>query len=132
MSHINAEKTVASQIKSIAGARTSKMMPPMAGQMGMGPMMSEGMGSMMKGGMSPMMGGMSSMMNEGMGAMMKSPGVTSGVASGVVVSAGSRAGKSVIRKVFTHPLVFFGLGVVAGCYLYKYRKSIISASDEAE
>ena len=88
-------------------------------------MMNEGMGSMMKGGMGPMM-------NEGMASMMKTPGVATGVATGAVVSAGSSAGKSVIRKVFTHPLVLFGLGVAVGYYVYKYRKSIISASDEAQ
>ncbi|MEE7627017.1 hypothetical protein V3O24_12655 [Methylobacter sp. Wu8] len=67
-----------------------------------------------------------SMMSEGMGSMMKTPAI----ASGVAVSAGSSAGKSVIKKIITHPLTLFGLGVVAGCYIYKYRKSIISASDE--
>jgi hypothetical protein len=38
----------------------------------------------------------------------------------------------VVRKVFTHPLVLFSLGVVAGCYIYKYRKSILSSSVEPE
>lgn len=65
-----------------------------------------------------------SMMSESMGSMMKNPGIASGVAV-------SGAGKSIIRKIFTHPLALFGLGVVAGCYVYKYRKSIISASGEA-
>ncbi len=64
-----------------------------------------------------------SMMSEGMGAMIKSPGLAA--------SAGSSAGKNVIGKIFTHPLALFGLGVVAGCYIYKYRKSIISASGKA-
>ncbi|MGZ8903368.1 MAG: hypothetical protein ACXW0H_07415, partial [Methylobacter sp.] len=130
MSHINAEKTVASQIKSLAGAGTAKVMDSTMGKMdmspmmmggmgsmmkeGMGPMMNEGMGPMMGGmgsmmneGMGPMMGGMGSMMKEGMGSMMKTPGV----ATGVVVYTGSRAGTSVIRKFFTHPVVLFGLGV---------------------
>ena len=133
MSHVNAEKTVAGVVK----AGTAKMMDSTMGKMGMGSMMNEGMGSMMnegmgsmmKGGMGPMMmGGMGPMMNEGMGSMMKTPGV----ATGVVVYTGSSAGKSVIRKFFTHPLVLFGLGVVAGCYVYKYRKSIISTSDETQ
>lgn len=115
MSHVNAETTV-------AGAATAKMMDTAVGKMGMGPMMKEGMGSMMggMGGMGPMMGGM--------GSMMKTPGI----ATGVVVTTGSSAGKSVIKKVFTHPLVLFGLGVVAGCYLYKYRKSILLSSVEPE
>jgi len=98
-------KTVASQIKPVASAGTVKMMDSTMEKMGMGSMMHEGMGSMMK---------------------------TPGVATGVVVYTGSSAGKSVIRKFFTHPLVLFGLGVVAGCYVYKYRKSIISTSDETQ
>jgi hypothetical protein len=105
MSHVNAEKTVASQIKSVTSAGTAKMMDSSMGKMDMGPMMMGGMGSMMK---------------------------PPGVATGVVVYTGSSAGKSVIRKVFTHPLVLFGLGVVAGCYVYKYRKSILSTSVEPE
>ena len=121
MSHVNAEKTVVSQIKPVAGVGTAKMMDSMMGKMDMGSMMSGGMGSMMKGDMGPMM-------MEGMGPMMKTPGV----ATGVIVYTGASAGKSVIRKFFTHPLVLFGLGVVVGCYVYKYRKSIISTSDETQ
>jgi hypothetical protein len=125
MSHAIAEKAVAS-------AGTAKMMGPMMGKMDMGSMMDGGMGAMMKGGMGPMMKeGMGPMMS-GMGPMMKSPGVATGVASGVVASAGSSTGKSVIKKIFTHPLVLFGLGAIAGCYLYKYRKSIISTSKETQ
>jgi hypothetical protein len=133
MSHVNAEKTVAGVVK----AGTAKMMDSTMGKMGMGSMMKEGMGPMMNEGMGSMMkGGMGSMMNEGMGSMMKggmgSMMKTPGIATGVVVYTGSSAGKSVIRKFFTHPLVLFGLGVVVGCYVYKYRKSIIAASVEPE
>jgi hypothetical protein len=141
MSHANAERTVAGVVK----AGTAKMMDSTMGKMGMGSMMNEGMGPMMKGGMGPMMnegmgsmmkGGMGSMMNEGMGSMMKggmgSMMKTPGIATGVVVYTGSSAGKSVIRKIFTHPLVLFGLGVAVGCYVYKYRKSIIATSVEPE
>lgn len=128
MAHVNAEKTVASQIKSVAGAGSAKMMDSAMGKMDMGSMMIGGMGPMMAGGMDPMMKeGMGSMM-AGMGPMMKSPGV----ATGVAVTAGSSAGRSVIRKFFTHPLVLFGLGVAVGCYVYKYRKSIISTAEEAQ
>jgi hypothetical protein len=143
MSHANAEKAVASQLKSVAGAGTAKMMGSTMGKMdmgsmmkgGMGPMMDGAMGPMMMGGMGPMMeGGMGSMMKEGMGSMMMGgmgPMMkTPGVATGVVVYTSTSAGKSAIRKFFTHPLVLFSLGVVAGCYVYKYRKSIISKSDE--
>jgi len=120
MAHVNAEKTVASQIKSVAGAGSAKMMDSAMGKMDMGSMMKGGMGPMMAGGMGPMMAGM--------GPMMKSPGV----ATGVAVTAGSSAGRSVIRKSFTHPLVIFGHRVAVGCYVYKYRKSIISTTEEAQ
>jgi len=124
MSHVNAEKTVTGVVK--AGA--AKMINSPMGKMGMGSMMTEGMSSMMKEGMGPMMmGSMGPMMSEGMGSMMKTPGI----ATGAVVYTGSRAGKSVARKIFTHPLVLFGLGVAVGCYVYKYRKSIISTYDKA-
>lgn len=76
------------------------------------------------------MGGMNlgSMMGEGMGSMMKAPGM----ASGVVASAGSGATISAVKKILSHPLVLFGLGAIAGSYIYKYRKSIISVSNEAQ
>jgi hypothetical protein len=122
MSHGHAEKAVASQIKSIASAGTAKMMDSTMGKMAMGSMMNEGMGTMMR-------------VDEGMALVMKhskTPGVATGVASGVVASAGSSTGKSGLSRIFTHPLVLFGLGVVVGCYVYKYRKSIISISDEAQ
>lgn len=154
MSHVNAEKTVASQIKSVASAGTAKAMDSAMGKMDMGSMMKGGMGSMMggmgsmmegmgpmMGGMGPMMEGMGPMMMGGMGPMMEGMGPMMGgmgsmmktprVATGVIVYTGSSAGKNVIRKFFTHPLVLFGLGAVAGCYIYKYRKSIISTSAEA-
>ena len=98
------------------------MMDSSMGKMGMGPIMGEGMGPMMK-------------MGEGMAQVMKhskTPGVATGIATGAVASAGSSAGKSVIGKFFTHPLVLFGLGVAAGYYIHKYRKSILSTSDEAQ
>lgn len=71
---------------------------------------------------------LSSMMSESMGPMMRTPGI----ASGAAVSAGSGAGNSIIGTIFAHPLALFGLGVVAGCYIYKYRKSIISTSSEIQ
>ncbi len=100
MSHVNPEKAVANQLM---------------GKMDMGSMM-EGMAPMKMEGMMPMM------MKEGMGPMMKMPGA----ATGVVVYTGYRTGESAIRKIFTHPLVIFSLGAVVGCYVYRYRKSIIS------
>jgi hypothetical protein len=124
MAHVHGEKA-ATQIKSVVDAGTARMMDSSMGKMGMGSMIHEGMSSMMK-------GGMGSMMHENMGSMIKTPVVATGAAAGTVISASASAGKSVITKIFTHPLVIFGLGVTAGYYLYKYRKSIISASDEAQ
>jgi hypothetical protein len=115
MSHLNTEKAVVEQMKSVAGAETAKMMESMMGNMDMSSMM-RGMGPMKMEGMMPMM-------MEGMGPMMKMPGA----ATGVVVYTGYSAGKSAVRKIFTHPLVVFSLGFVVGCYVYKYRKCIISA-----
>jgi hypothetical protein len=84
------------------------------------------MGSMMKEGMEPMM-----KMGEGMAQVM-THSKTPGIATGVVATAGANAGKSVIRKIFTHPLVLLGLGVAVGYYIHKYRMSIISADEEAQ
>jgi hypothetical protein len=106
MSHVNAEKTAAS----VTGAGAAKMMDSMMGKMDMG--------SMMMGGMEPMM--------KGMGPMMKMPGV----APGVIVYTASSAGENVLKKIFTHPVVLFSLGVVVGCCVYKYRHRICSASVE--
>lgn len=113
MSHVNTEKTIAGVVK--AGA--VKMIDPAMGKMNMGSMMMDGMEPMMKGGM-----------GAGMGSMMKNPGLV----TSVVAYTGSGARKSVIRKIFTNPWVLFGLGVVAGCYVYKHRKSLISSSEKAQ
>ena len=113
MAHIHGEKT-ATQMASAVTAGTAKMMDATMAKMGMGPMMK---------------------MGEGMAQVMKhakTPGVAKSVASGAVATAGASAGKSVVRKIFTHPLVLIGLGVAVGYYIHKYRMSIISASDEAQ
>jgi len=124
MAHVHGEKA-ATQMKSVVNAGAAKMMDSSMGKMAMEEshaMMKEGMGSMMK-------------MGEGMAQVMKhsnTPGVAKSVATGAVATAGSSAGKSVIGKFFTHPLVLFGLGVAVGYYLHKYRKSIISTFDEEQ
>ena len=117
MAHIHGEK-VAPQIKSAINAGAAKMMDASMAKMGMDSMMKEGMAPMMK-------------MGEGMTQVMthaKTPGVAKSVATGAVATAG----KSVIKKFFTHPLVLIGLGVAVGYYIHKYRTSIISDSDEAQ
>ena len=121
MAHVHGEKA-ATQIKAVVNAGTAKMMDSSMAKMGMDSMMKEGMGPMMK-------------MGEGMAQVMKhakTPGVAKSVATGAVATAGAGAGKSVIKKIFTHPLVLIGLGVAVGYYIHKYRMSIISASDEAQ
>jgi hypothetical protein len=137
MAHVHGAKA-ATQVMPSINAGAAKMMDPAMGKIGMDSMMNEGMGSMMKQGMSPML-------KEGTGPMMKmgggitqlvkhskTPGVATGATTGALASAGSSAGKSAIGKVFTHPLVLFGLGVAVGYFIFSYRKSIIAASEETQ
>jgi hypothetical protein len=119
MSHVHGVKTVASQIKTVTDAGTAKMMDSSMGKMGnmmegASQMMADGMGSMLK------MGGEMAQAAK----HSKAPGVAAGVATGL--------GTTVISKFVKHPLVLFSLGFVAGYYVCKYRKSIISASGEAQ
>ncbi|MEI6541997.1 MAG: hypothetical protein WCL60_00645 [Methylococcales bacterium] len=72
---------------------------------------------------SQMMGGTGAMMNEGMSSMME---------MGAAASVGLGVGKDTIKKMLIHPLVLFSLGAVVGCCIYKYRKSIISSTKEAQ
>ena len=121
MAHVHGEKA-ATQMKSVVTAATAKMTDSSIAKMGMDSMMKESMGPMMK-------------MGEGVAQVMKhakTPGVAKSVATGVVATAGASAGKSVIKKFFTHPLVLIGLGVAVGYYIHKYRMSIILASNEAQ
>jgi len=52
------------------------------------------------------------------------------IARGAVVSAGAKTGGSVMKRLARHPLLMFGLGVVAGVVVYKYRKQIIASAVE--
>ena len=94
------------------------MMDSPMGKMGMGAMMNESMGPMMK-------------VGEGMAKIMKTPKTPIVVGSGAASAVAVGTGKSVMGKFFTHPLMLFSLGVMAGYYLHKYRRSIISTSNEA-
>ncbi|WP_333875005.1 hypothetical protein [Methylobacter sp.] len=124
MSHVHGAKTVASQMKTVADAGTAKMMDASMGKMG------------------NMMEGASQMMVDGMGSMLKmggevaqaakhskAPGIAAGVATGAVTTG---LGKTAVSKFVRHPLVLFSLGFAVGYYVCKYRKSIISASGEAQ
>jgi len=54
------------------------------------------------------------------------------VAKGVAVNGAKKtAGKSFLGKVFSHPLVLFGLGVAVGYTIHKYRKEIIHSANRA-
>ena len=119
MAHVHGEKTVASQMKSVVNAGAAKMMDSPMGKMGMGTMMNESMGPMMK-------------VGEGMAKVMKTPRTPIIVGSGAASAVAASTGKSVMEKFFTHPLVLFSLGVAAGYYIHKYRRSIISISNEAQ
>ena len=134
MAYVHGEKTVVSQMKSAVNAGAAKMMDSPMGKMGMGTMMNESMGPMMKEGMGSMMHeGAAPMikMAEGMAKVMKTPKTRIVVGSGAASAVAAGTGKSVMGKFFTHPLVLFSLGVAVGYYLHKYRKSIISTSNEA-
>lgn len=52
-------------------------------------------------------------------------------AAGAVKVASKKAGKSFLGKVFSHPLVVFGLGVAVGYTIHKYRKEIIESANRA-
>lgn len=53
------------------------------------------------------------------------------IAAGSVASATVNTGGKLMSKVAKHPVLVFGLGVVAGYFIYKYRKEIISSTNKA-
>ena len=50
---------------------------------------------------------------------------------GAVMSAGAQTGKTIMSKITKHPLLLVGIGMVAGYYVHKYRKEIISSVTSA-
>lgn len=48
------------------------------------------------------------------------------IAKGSMASATVGTGSKIVGKFAKHPVLVFGLGVVAGYMIYKYRKEIIS------
>ena len=52
------------------------------------------------------------------------------VAKGAMVSVGAKTGGSLMKRLARHPLLMFGLGMVAGVVVYKYRKQIIASAVE--
>jgi len=53
------------------------------------------------------------------------------IAKGSMVSASVGSGGKIIGKFAKHPVLVFGLGVVAGYMIYKYRKEIVSNVNKA-
>jgi uncharacterized membrane protein YebE (DUF533 family) len=100
--------------KAVADAATKTMDSAMAG-----------MGKMGESMMQPMTHTMTHSMSQPMAhSMMKNAG------KGAVAGVAATAGKSTLTKVLTHPVTLIGFGFVLGYLAYKYRKDIISASDE--
>ena len=50
---------------------------------------------------------------------------------GAVMTAGAQTGKTIMSKITKHPLLLVGIGMVAGYYVHKYRKEIISSVTSA-
>lgn len=53
------------------------------------------------------------------------------VAIGSMATATVNTGGKLMSKVAKHPVLVFGLGVVAGYFIYKYRKEIVSSTTKA-
>ena len=52
------------------------------------------------------------------------------IAKGTMVGAIVKTGGTLMSKATKHPVVIFGLGIVAGYVIYKYRKDIISSASK--
>ena len=50
------------------------------------------------------------------------------IIKGSMASVTVHSGGKLMGKVVKHPAIIFGLGVVAGYFVYKYRKEIISGT----
>ena len=53
------------------------------------------------------------------------------IVKGSMASASVQSGGKLMAKLTKHPVLIFGLGVVAGYVVYKYRKEIISSVEKA-
>ena len=54
--------------------------------------------------------------------------MTKEVVKGSMASATAHTGRRLMNNVAKHPVLVFGLGLVAGYLVYKYRKEIISST----
>ncbi len=71
------------------------------------------------------------MMNHGQHAHHGSHSMGKQIAAGTMASATVNTGGKLMSKISKHPVLVFGLGVVAGYFIYKYRKEIISSTTRA-
>jgi len=53
------------------------------------------------------------------------------IMKGSMASATVKSGGSIVGKLAKHPVLVFGLGVVAGYMVYRYRKEIVSSVSKA-
>ena len=53
------------------------------------------------------------------------------IMKGSMASATVKSGGKLMSKLAKHPVLVFGLGVVAGYVVYKYRKEIVSSVGKA-
>ena len=59
---------------------------------------------------------------KGVGSMSKD------IVKGSMASATVQGGSNLMSKAAKHPVLVFGLGVVAGYFIYKYRKEIVAST----
>jgi hypothetical protein len=57
--------------------------------------------------------------------------LTNQIATGTIVSAVVATSGKVMNKIIKSPVLVFGLGIVAGYVVYKYRKEIIAGTNKA-
>lgn len=110
MAHVHGGKAMTEVAAGAAKAMEHGMMGPMAGMEGM---MSHGA-----------MQGARHLVQSSHNAA----AVAKGAAVGAAATAGTHTGRSLLKRVFTHPLVLFGLGMAAGYYIHKYRKEIVGSA----
>jgi len=54
--------------------------------------------------------------------------IAKGLTTSIVVSTIIHAGRGIVVAATRKPVIMFGLGIVAGYFVHKYRREIVSAS----
>ena len=55
-----------------------------------------------------------------------------GVAKAGIIATGARLGTRIVHTAAKYPVLVFGIGVVAGYYLYKNRHQVIESGNRSE